>query len=533
MSLRHRVVLPVIAIFFLAFLVACGSGAHSPVPPPTGGFSNTNFNGTYTFSLLGANGNGVFAMAGSLVACGCSAGTISGGSVELVDPVGATGASTINSGTYNITQDGRGKANLSISTSTRGTVQITLDFVLTSSSHGLIIRFDGNGTGSGTIDLQPSAVSQSSLASSYAFSLSGSDVTVPQQLPLSGVGAFTLDTSGAIVASPAGVADFNYNATASTQLVLTGSVLVGSGNAPGSASLNTSFGNLTFDVFAIDSTHLKLIENDGLAILVGDVFAQPTATIPAGNLVFTMAGLDTSGFPFAAGGLMTSDGTSSITTGSEDVNDNGVVDGGTTTPAGFTGTFAATGGGRFQVNLSGFIGGTLFAAYPSDGGLLMLEVDTGLNAGITGGVALTQTGTSITAATGYGLNLTGADNNGEVDEIAEFTASSSAFTGLLDENEGGVPNSPKNLSGTYSVGSEGLGSATLNAGFASMFFYIADSSTVVFISTDSTQVAVGAFQTQTAPTAAQAAVVQRHLAMLRSVPRSRSVAKRGQTRIGH
>ena len=77
MSLRNRVVLPIVALLSLTFLVACGSGTHSPVPPPSGGFSNTDFNGTYTFSILGLDANGTFAMAGSLTACGCTAGTIS------------------------------------------------------------------------------------------------------------------------------------------------------------------------------------------------------------------------------------------------------------------------------------------------------------------------------------------------------------------------------------------------------------------------------------------------------------------------
>src|SRR4029077_10028360 len=98
---------------------------------------------------------------------------------------------------------------------------------------------------------------------------------------------------------------------------------------------------LTFDVYEVDSTHLKLIETDGLEILVGDVFSQPSATIPSGNLVFTMAGPDPGGNPFAAAGVMASDGTSLFPTGSEDLNDNGLVDFGSTTPQSFTGGFTA------------------------------------------------------------------------------------------------------------------------------------------------------------------------------------------------
>jgi len=527
MSVRNALVL-FLALSTLSLLVACGSGTNSVNPPPTGGFSDTDFSGTYTFSVSGSDVSGTFAMAGSLVACGCSAGTISSGNADLDDPSGPAPASTIgNNSTYKISSDGRGFARLFITTAASVAVEVDVDFVLTSSSHGLIIRFDGNGTGSGTIDQQPSAVTLGNVA--YAFFLSGSDLA---NAPLATAGAFTL-SSGTI--SPAGVEDFNYNKTLSTRLGLAGTVSTGAGTAPGIATLNTSFGNLTFDVYAIDSTHLKLIEKDGQAILVGDVFTQTSASIPNESLVFTMTGLDPSLNLFAAGGVMSSDGTSLIPTGSEDVNDAGVVDNGTTTPFPFSGSFSATGGGRFQITLSGFAGGSVFAAYPSDGGLFLLEEDTGLAAGVTSGVALAQTaGATITASSGYGLNLTGEDvvNGVELDEIAEFKTTSSAFTdGLLDENDGGTIDNPQNLGGSYTV-SNGSGSATnVSNALQSMFFYVADNSTVLFISTDPNQAAQGLFQIQTTPQsgAQQPAAQVRSLPMLRSIPNPHSASRHGKT----
>jgi hypothetical protein len=533
MSVRKGISL-LVALFALSFLIACGSSSvnHS-TPPPSGGFSNTNFNGTYTFSLSGVNGNGIFAMAGSLVACGCSAGTISSGTVDFDDPTTSAPSSTIgNNSTYTINPDGRGFARLFITTTASIAFEVDIDFVLTSSSHGAVIRYDVNGTGSGTIDLQSSSTALGT--TTYAFSLSGSD---PSSVPLATVGAFTLDSSGNIVTtgSSAGVEDFNHGATPTAQLPLSGSVTVGTGTTPGSAALNTTFGNLTFDVYAIDSTHLKLIEKDGLAILVGDVFTQTSATIPSGNLVFTMEGLDPTNNLFATGGLMTSDGIRLITSGSEDVNDAGLVDNGTNpaTPFSFSGSFAATGGGRLLVSLTTFVGGSSFAAYPSDGGLLMLEIDTGLNAGVTSGVALPQTsGASISASQGYGLSLSGEEfvNLVEFDEIGEFKTTSNTFTnGLLDENDLG-PLNPQNLSGTYTTGSNGFGSATLTAGLQSMFFYASDSNLLLFISTDPNQAAVGALEIQTTPSAAQAAVKARPLPMLRSIPHTPAALHGSKTR---
>jgi len=529
MSVRNGIIL-LLALSTLTLLVGCGSNINHPTPPPGGSFSNTDLSGTYTFSVSGADANGTFAMAGSLMACGCPGGNISTGTVDLDDPAGPAPAAAIgNNSTYTISPDGRGFAKLFITPIGGTAIEVDVDFVLTSSSHGLIIRFDGNGTGSGTIDLQPSAVTLGNVA--YAFFLSGSDNS---NAPLATAGAFTL-SSGTI--SPAGVEDFNYNKVLSIQLGLTGSVSTGSGTAPGIATLNTSFGNLTFDVYAIDSTHLKLIESDGLAVLVGDVFTQTSASIPNENLVFTMTGLDPSLNLFAAGGVMSSNGTS-IPSGSEDVNDAGIVDNGTTTPFPFSGSFSATGGGRFQITLSGFAGGSVFAAYPSDGGLFLLEEDTGLGAGVTSGVALAQTaGATITASAGYGLNLTGLDvlNGVELDEIGEFKTTSNTFTnGLLDENDGGTTDNPQNLGGSYTV-SNGSGSATnVSAGLQSMFFYVADNSTVLFISTDPNQAAQGLFQVQSSPqSAAQSEALQaRSLPMLRSIPHSHAASRRVMTHFG-
>jgi hypothetical protein len=536
MSFRNCLVLPII-LSSLAFLAGCGSSTKNPTPPPAGAFSNTNFNGTYTFSVLGFDANNSeFAMAGSLTACGCAAGTISGGSVDVVDNTGTDSAAALgSSSSYSITSDGRGFAKLLITPTGSTAFEIDVDFVLTSSSHGLITRYDGTGTGSGTIDLQ-TAVAQSGLASvPFAFSLSGTDLAGD---PLAQVGAFTLDSSGNISASGAnaGVADttiFNFSTFTAAPYAdspLTGALQVGSGTTPGAATLTTSFGGpLTFDVYAVDSTHLKLIENDGLEILVGDIFTQPSATILSGNLVFSVAGPDPGGNPFAAAGLMASDGISQITSGSEDLNDAGVVDFGSNpvAPQSFSGTFAATGGGRFLVTLSTFAGGTTFAAYPSSGGLLMQEIDAGAGSGVTAGVALAQTsGASIAASQGYGLDLTGVDlaNLVEFDEIAEFQTTSSGLTGLLDANDGGGLGT-SNLSGTYAVGTDGVGSASLTNGFQGMFFYSADNSTALVLSTDPFVVGTGTFEAQTTPSQAAAMERPRALSMFRPVPHPRAASR--------
>lgn len=540
MSLRNRIFL-LFSLSALAILAACGGGNSTPpvipTPPPTGGFSNSNLNGTYTFSVSGANINGLFAMAGSFTACGCSAGTISAGTIDVVDsingPLPAVALQT--NGTYQISADGRGTAALLFSTGGVSN-EIDLDFVLTSSAHGLVVRYDQNGTGSGTIDLQDSGVAQSQLAGQYyAFSLSGGDFSNPP-LSLASVGDFQLDSTGTIT-SNTGYADFNKGAVLSSQTGLSGSLVLGSGTAPGLATLSAptfSGTPLQFDVYAIDSTHLKLIEIDNQFIQVGDALIQPTNAFPSGNLAFNMAGPDANGNLMVMGGFMASDGTANISSGVEDVNDNGTVDGGTTTASSFTGTIVepVTGSGRWIVNLTGFVGGNSFIAYPYQGGLVLLESDAG---GVTGGAALEQaSGVTDLANQGYGLNVSGADlmNLTEADEIAEFKANTGNLTGTVDVNDFGISLATQALTGTYTAstlgGFTGAGSATLTAGFGGMFYYVVDSGTALFISTDSTFPALGSMAVQTTPSSKAASLsahAPRLIPMPHLVPHKKSAMK--------
>ncbi len=178
------------AISGLALAAGCGSNGGSHTPNGSG-FSNSNLSGTYVVSISGKDLNTTtgdvvsFAIVGTITANG--SGGITGGSVDINDPsnTGVNLGQTV-SGTYGITPDGRGAGTLQTSVGSFG-----IDFVLTSNSHGLITRFDGDGTGSGTFDRQGTA-SQSSLGS-LAFSLSGAD---PSGNPLGTVGPFTLDSSG-------------------------------------------------------------------------------------------------------------------------------------------------------------------------------------------------------------------------------------------------------------------------------------------------------------------------------------------------
>jgi hypothetical protein len=468
-----------VVVYSLAFLAACGGGGShiTPTPPPSGGFGLSSLKGTYVFSTAGFDVTGNFlSIAGTFSANG--SGGITGGTMTVSGPsIGGSASNQPigNNSSYILTSDGRGQAQLKNST-TLGT--ITLDFVLSSPSHGLVSEFDTNGTGSGTLDLQSSAT----LSTSYAFNLSGTDLSGN---PFATVGSITL-ASGTV---STGVQDFNDANAFSSQTITGGSVSTGSSGAPGVATFTTAgpLGTLSFDVYPIDGTDLKLVETDSKAFLSGDAFTQQGAALPTSKttLVFTMSGSIGSTFvPVAVGGFMPVDGVSAISGGTLDLNNNGSALLGQS----FSGSYTASGsGGRTLFNLSSFSVATQFVGYPTaSAGLQLLESDS---TGLLGGVAFAQqSGATLAASQGYalGLSATNLSANAEEEDIAEFSTTSGAFSGLIDIDDvssaGVNPVTDQKYSGTFTLDSPATGRGEFTSTqYNSGIFYALDGSTLLFL----------------------------------------------------
>jgi len=529
MSVRNAIALS-LALSTLALLAGCGSGSSSPPAqaPPGGGFSASNLNGTYVFSISGtdqAEGAPV-EIVGTIVANG--SGGITGGTIDMVDPDTTNGVATnlsvSGNGTYSVGVDGRGVATINTTTANLYGAPLAFDFVLQNSSHGLITEFDGNATGSGTLDLQSTAT----LSGTYAFSISGID---PNDSPFATVGAFTVGSGGSIT----GVEDLNDDGIAYANEALSGSLTLGPSAVPATTFSTPSFPLLTFDVYAIDSTHLKFIETDLLEFLSGDAFSQTSTVVSTGSLAFTLSGVF-SGGPSTAGGFLVTDGNGNITNASnEDYNNDGNPSSGLLIP---TGTYSNSGSLTASRTVAtftsdSFFGGTQYAAYPSSGGLLLLEID---DSGIMVGAAYPQTSTSITALQGYGLNFTGtfpAAEVTEVDDIAEFstTGTGATFTGLVDENSAPGGTNPRQVfDGDFTApDSNGRGSlvtttanGTLNGGVG-LTFYSVDGTTFPFIETDDGgQITSGVMVVQSASGASPAVAARTHMYVPHPFVRARS-----------
>ena len=555
------------AMASISLMTACGS-SNNIVKPNQGGFGDGNLSGTYVISISGTDVNlntsevVPFAIVGTIVANGT--GGIGSGTLDINDPgnLGVNiGAAVGSSSGYAISSDGRGTGTLVVP----NVGSFNIDFVMATSSHGLISRFDDSGsdigTGSGTIDLQTPTPG---LGGSYAYSLSGVD---PGDNPLGTVGAFTINSN-----SIGGTADYNDFGTSGggyMDLALSGQWNLGASGASGTAQFNspvanTSLGSLNLDVWVIDSTHLKLIETDASGpFLSGDAFTQVTSLSP-GQLVFVLSGIDGGGEPVVAGGYATTDANGDLSSGVEDFNDNGTV----ITGKSFSTSSASCSGstGRCQLVLNGFSNGEsqnfTFAVYPSSGAGQALEIDS---FGLLQGASYAQSATSFTGSGGYALNLSGLNDGlnpnleagewGEVDDIAQFDAGAPGtsltgtpnMTGLLDENNIGDLVGSTSMSGVYVPDSNADGRGTISSsnpgtlltGFT-LQYYVVDSSTVVFIDVDSlandgeeAQLGVGTFEGQNSAAggvaqgaAAQKASAQSHVVIVHPAIRAHGAFQR-------
>jgi hypothetical protein len=478
---KIRFLVALVAAIAIITVAGCGGGGSVNFPPPQGGFTNANLTGPFAFSYTGSDAGGFLAVAGSFVADG--AGHITSGT-EDINSGAAISTNVAASGTYLVRADGRGTITLN---SPAG--NSTLDFVIVASGHALVTRFDNRATGSGTIDQQTtSAFSNAALAGSFAFNLAGIDGIGN---PLAVAGNFTADATGNITS---GVDDSNDNGGVITNDPLTGSIPVAS-TGRGTATLNTARGALTFAYYVVDATHLKIVETDTSLVLGGEAFRQTgpfSNSSVSGPFAFTLAGADLlNGNPFAAGGVLTSDGAGNVTAGIEDFNDGGSI----STSVPFTGTYAMAANGRGTLTLNTAAGIFNFAIYPSSGGVLALETDVRF---LTSGTALQQQTTAFTAGSlqgTYGMNFTAAASSGsELDSIAEFTADGvSKLTGIIDINNSGGITFGQSMAGTFTANANGRFALPLQTplGAQNMIVYLVNGNRAVFVEVDPAIVAAG------------------------------------------
>jgi hypothetical protein len=502
-------------------------------------FSSLSLSGPYSFSYSGADSTtGFLLVTGNFTAspvAGTDGGTIAG-TEDAVDGNSLQAGEAIT-GTFTVGPDGRG--TMTISTGE------TWQFCLASTEHALLINFNtGVASGSGTIDQLFTTTTPLGNGLRYVFQVSGLDINGN---PVGIAGAFGSLGSNAL-APNTNVLDMNDSSTpngttTTDDTTLTGSFSLDPGNLTGTITLtSTDLGVLTtgsagtasiiFDMYVASDNHIRIIEVDGNAFLAGDIFLAPApggagytaALLQTGNYPFTMGGATGSG-PYAAGGVLISNGGGTSPTGTSGSITGGVFDNngpGISTQSDATITSSSYGvdptTGRILSTTVTSKGTSNWVGYvtapipvdPATPGsttqvqMLMLETDVNV---VAGGSAYLQSTTSEPSGS-YALNLTGQAtgvNGGEQDVLAQLGINGTTITGSMDINNFATNttvvglNVSTNNSTIVSTDANGRGTATFAAANGASFpvaYYVVDQNTALMIETDSARVMTGLLMKQ-------------------------------------
>ncbi len=540
----------------------------APLSPPPGGVTITALSGTdsgstnptilYSSASLTNNGStGQYAMqfagsdftvgfplnvAGSILTSGSpssNSGTITGGEIDIASAAGVTQAAAVSTGTY-LVNPPDGRTTVTITTNANGNISssFTLQLVLTSNQHGLLIDADTFGTGSGTIDAQNTNSFANSLNGNYSFSFSGLDLNL---FPMFGAGTFVVNSGSIpinVPASPTNTQDLvdiqgfpglDTNQTIVTNdITLSGSVSTtidtfGRGTIQMSS---TPLGPINFAFYMIDQTHANMVETDTSSttpLLFGQIFSAPNSATPLmGGVAFTAGGSSggNSYNPYAIGGVFPLSGTTIGTGGVLDINTSSGSQVATAISSGSYTNSTATGNvpGRFTLNLTTAKSSTpvLFAAYTTTvNTALLVEIDTHTD-GSTGTAYQQSSPVPLVGSFATSLQGVGASKQaGPIEQdvsgqlvLATNSGTPAVISGNLDLNSltaAGTLSVVPSCTGsgscsTFATPSNNRGTAVIktvkNIATFSLTYYLVSPTTGVYIDTDSNRVASGIFLDQ-------------------------------------
>jgi hypothetical protein len=510
---------------------ACSGGGGGSIitPPPNNGFSNSNLDGQYAFSMSGTATDQTtlvqapYARVGSFIADG--KGDITGGveDINLNQVSGGSNEVAITNGSYTINSDGRGTLTLNESAGT-----FTFSISLTSSTNGYIVDFpsDGASTASGNFVLQNvNAFNLSSFSGNYVFDFSGVDT---MQNPESIVGQVSASLANG-VGVLTGFADDNdggqVNGGGAGGAAISGNFNTSSPNP----SDLTSFGRGEFSIggvsgvyYIVGPSQVKFLEETSGGTLAGDAFAQSNVTAGInGPFVYVLGGSTVStsgGGPLARGGKFSAN-SGNLTSIIVDTNNAGQQQSLPTGGSSGTGTYTldtTTGRGTMTFTLQGATLAFNYVFYMvSPTQAFVQEQTAGPNGAVVEDGSMFAQGSAISASSlagNYALNwsgeasLNGGNAIGEEDVIGEATVSSgTALSGIVDINEDATFTEASNVSltGTLTLSSDPTSHNALTfnlqtnpAGQVTTFAYIAANNNILFMTTESNRIAAGVMTLQ-------------------------------------
>lgn len=456
---------------------------------PLGGYSNATLNGSYAFSLTGEDTNGFFLALGSFQADG--QGNLLSGVEDLNDGTGVSQDISL-SGYYSVDPDGRGVARLY---NQNGYLDFSL--VVLTSSHIKFMVFDTIAGGGGDVFKSDStAFNASAISGYYSFGFDGFDTN---NNPSTTVGTFTADGAGNITT---GEEDISELGTVTSSLTLTGTYSLNSVTGRGTASFVTANDTRTFAFQVVSANTLLFMELEFSPAVVGTAYKQQLATFAtstlAGDYAFSMAlpGVtNAQGRETATAGRFTAN-VGGISAGVLDDNNAGTI----TSNASFTGSYSIAPDGR---GIGSFVTPAFTAPVPvvfymvSATQAFIMSSDPAI---VQSGQVLAQQGGPFTNASlsgGFGFRL--VDSYDRIWTLGQITLDGIAtISGTEDVNEVGTLSPDVALAGTYTVSSNGRGTATVttNTTTSNLVFYVVSGSRVLAIEVDPTATAAGSIGKQ-------------------------------------
>jgi hypothetical protein len=384
-----------------------------------------------------------------------------------------------------------------------------------------------------TVNAAPTCVSggsESLLSGQYAILLKGFDngtgtgETSPQPVLVGGVLTFNgTNNSGLITA---GTIDMNLNAGVQTNLPVTsGSYGVTSDHrgcmvittSAGTQNYRFSLGNITSGVAS--TGHVINFDTTGpftAGVLRKQSGSFSNATLN-GSFAFGGSSIQNAapavgGGKFGLVGEITFNGSGGITGGSEDFNQNGLLDGSSTTnfptspfsinSVGSSYSIGSNGRGTLILAVGGATGTSNTVVYVvSSSEVLFMTSDPQTTNTIVGGEALKQSGTPFSANplsgayVGYQSSLGSTAGTSRI-TLLLLNASGSGLSGTQLRNDGGSFQSKSLSSITYSVTSTGRMTISVVGATNQPIFYLVSANQAFFVN-GNTSVDTGFFQSQT------------------------------------
>ena len=482
-----RKILAVLGLATVALLASCGSGSSTNTPGgPSGGnnagYSNSSLNGTYVFNASGAYNSGYsFATAGTFTADGN--GKITAGARDIYTDGGQKVQNESVTGSYSVSQDGRGQIQLKGSSGT-----ITYRFVLHSSGEGVFFQYSGSADAVGRFVLRPSATpALVSATSNYVLRLDGEDSS---GAPYGAVGLLTA-TSGGLN----GAVDQNDSGAFSAQLTTSGSIAAADGNGRGTITLTVGSTARSFIYYQASANEIELLSTDS-SFQYGSLNLQTgvsgsTAAFTGGQ-VFALSGYTAVGnytYPIAETGRFTLDGAGNVTSAVEDYNVGGSYTGNVV----LGGTNAADATGRWTASLTGAQAASLVGYQISPSKSMVLAYNATSTILETGLLQAQSTAVTTASFTGnYAVDLSGYSYYamGNVESTANYLADGAGnLSGTMDSQTPGYYNTDIAQTGQYAISSSGRSTGTFGAVPAAV--YAVDANTAYLISSDGSRLYQG------------------------------------------